>query len=112
MTDHSLQPNIGNLSEEAQHEHWMREAIAEAYKAEALGEVPIGAVIVQNEPTLVGDTICVKLHWIPPPMQRWWLFVRPARPSELGVCWIVLCTSHWNLVQCVQVQLYNPGSPA
>lgn len=31
-----------------EHEHWMREAIAEARKAEALGEVPIGAVIVHD----------------------------------------------------------------
>ena len=31
------------------HEYWMREAIAEAKKAEALGEVPIGAVIVRGE---------------------------------------------------------------
>ncbi|MBO9604773.1 MAG: tRNA adenosine(34) deaminase TadA [Paenibacillaceae bacterium] len=30
------------------HEYWMREAIAEARKAEALREVPIGAVIVQG----------------------------------------------------------------
>ncbi len=30
------------------HEYWMREAIAEARKAEALGEVPIGAVIVRH----------------------------------------------------------------
>ncbi|KAA2301868.1 nucleoside deaminase, partial [Clostridioides difficile] len=48
MTEHFLQTDLAHLSEEAQHEHWMREAIAEAYKAEALGEVPIGAVIVQN----------------------------------------------------------------
>lgn len=31
-----------------QHTHWMREAIREAEKAEKLGEVPIGAVIVKN----------------------------------------------------------------
>ncbi|WP_025332634.1 tRNA adenosine(34) deaminase TadA [Paenibacillus sabinae] len=31
-----------------EHERWMAEAIAEARKAEALGEVPIGAVIVRN----------------------------------------------------------------
>lgn len=31
------------------HEYWMREAIAEARKAEELGEVPIGAVIVHND---------------------------------------------------------------
>lgn len=30
------------------HEHWMREAIAEAKLAEQLGEVPIGAVIVRD----------------------------------------------------------------
>lgn len=32
----------------SEHEHWMREAIEEARKAEALREVPIGAVIVQD----------------------------------------------------------------
>ncbi|KWX79389.1 tRNA(adenine34) deaminase [Paenibacillus jilunlii] len=32
----------------AVHEYWMKEAIAEARKAEALGEVPIGAVVVRN----------------------------------------------------------------
>ncbi|KAA9004655.1 tRNA adenosine(34) deaminase TadA [Paenibacillus spiritus] len=31
-----------------EHEFWMREAIAEARKAEVLGEVPIGAVVVHN----------------------------------------------------------------
>jgi len=30
------------------HEHFMREALQEAAKAAAIGEVPIGAVIVQN----------------------------------------------------------------
>ncbi|WP_435405835.1 tRNA adenosine(34) deaminase TadA [Paenibacillus riograndensis] len=32
----------------AVHEYWMKEAIAEARKAEALGEVPIGAVVVRD----------------------------------------------------------------
>lgn len=34
--------------ERAIHEHWMTEAIREARKAEALGEVPIGAVVVRG----------------------------------------------------------------
>ncbi|MFF2912827.1 tRNA adenosine(34) deaminase TadA [Paenibacillus sp. NPDC057934] len=34
---------------EAAHEYWMRYAIEEARKAEALGEVPIGAVIVHDD---------------------------------------------------------------
>jgi tRNA(adenine34) deaminase len=36
------------VDEQLEHEHWMREAIAEARRAEALREVPIGAVIVRN----------------------------------------------------------------
>lgn len=36
--------------EQAAHEYWMRYAIEEARKAEALGEVPIGAIVVhQNQ---------------------------------------------------------------
>lgn len=31
------------------HEHWMKEAIREANQAEAIGEVPIGAVIVYGD---------------------------------------------------------------
>ncbi|MGZ7446057.1 tRNA adenosine(34) deaminase TadA [Paenibacillus sp. TH7-28] len=38
------------------HEHWMEEAIREAGKAEAIGEVPIGAVIV------LGDEIVGRGH--------------------------------------------------
>ncbi|SMO93592.1 tRNA adenosine(34) deaminase TadA [Melghirimyces algeriensis] len=30
------------------HDRWMKEAMAEAEKAERIGEVPIGAVIIQN----------------------------------------------------------------
>ncbi|MDQ0196394.1 tRNA adenosine(34) deaminase TadA [Paenibacillus wynnii] len=35
-----------SVSEDPLHEFWMREAIVEARKAEALGEVPIGAIVV------------------------------------------------------------------
>ena len=35
-----------SLSKAYTHEYWMREAIAEARKAEAIAEVPIGAIIV------------------------------------------------------------------
>ncbi len=34
--------------EQTVHEYWMRQAIAEARKAEELGEVPIGAIIVRH----------------------------------------------------------------
>jgi tRNA(adenine34) deaminase len=36
------------VDERLEHERWLREAIAEARRAEALREVPIGAVIVRN----------------------------------------------------------------
>lgn len=48
MKDDFPQPELIELSEKEVHEYWMRQAIAEAQKAEALGEVPIGAVIVRN----------------------------------------------------------------
>ncbi|MEI0736664.1 tRNA adenosine(34) deaminase TadA [Paenibacillus sp. JTLBN-2024] len=35
--------------DKAVHERWMKEAIAEAKKAEAIGEVPIGAIIVRGD---------------------------------------------------------------
>ncbi|WP_025681227.1 tRNA adenosine(34) deaminase TadA [Paenibacillus massiliensis] len=36
------------MEQEHNHEYWMRQAIAEALKAQELGEVPIGAVIVHH----------------------------------------------------------------
>ncbi|WNR44615.1 tRNA adenosine(34) deaminase TadA [Paenibacillus roseipurpureus] len=37
-----------HITEHSQHELWMREAIGEALKAEAIREVPIGAVVVHQ----------------------------------------------------------------
>ncbi|WP_127541142.1 tRNA adenosine(34) deaminase TadA [Paenibacillus illinoisensis] len=48
MNEHPIPVDLSHLTGEQQHEFWMREAIAEALKAEALGEVPIGAVIVRH----------------------------------------------------------------
>ncbi|ASS67750.1 MULTISPECIES: tRNA adenosine(34) deaminase TadA [unclassified Paenibacillus] len=42
-----------DLLRQEEDERWMREAIAEARKAEAIGEVPIGAVIV-HEGKIIG----------------------------------------------------------
>lgn len=36
------------------HERWMREAIAEAHEAERHGDVPIGAVVVAHDGTVLG----------------------------------------------------------
>lgn len=37
------------LAPQARHEHWMRHALNLADKAEQAGEVPVGAVLVQND---------------------------------------------------------------
>ncbi|MEK6988714.1 tRNA adenosine(34) deaminase TadA [Paenibacillus sp. FSL K6-1566] len=45
-----MESNIASttLVDNEQHEYWMQAAIHEARKAEELGEVPIGAVVVHN----------------------------------------------------------------
>lgn len=45
----SLNLNDPLAVDKQNHEYWMREAIAEAHKAEELGEVPIGAVVVHDD---------------------------------------------------------------
>ena len=42
------------MSSLAQHENWMRRALALADRAENEGEVPIGAVLVRND-TVLGE---------------------------------------------------------
>lgn len=44
----NITPTDPANDEQAVHEYWMRQAIAEARKAEELGEVPIGAVVVRH----------------------------------------------------------------
>jgi len=52
LTTNGCSKQIHNLDKEMcrleEYERWMREALAEAQKAEALREVPIGAVIVKD----------------------------------------------------------------
>lgn len=48
---------------EQEHNYWMRQAIKEAEKAEELGEVPIGAVIVKDEKIIArAHNLREKLH--------------------------------------------------
>ncbi|MFT5063614.1 MAG: tRNA(adenine34) deaminase, partial [Gammaproteobacteria bacterium] len=39
---------MSELTSQARHEHWMRHALVLADRAEQVGEVPVGAVLVQN----------------------------------------------------------------
>jgi tRNA(adenine34) deaminase len=43
-----LESGMSELTSQARHEHWMRHALVLADRAEQVGEVPVGAVLVQN----------------------------------------------------------------
>ncbi|WP_228101514.1 tRNA adenosine(34) deaminase TadA [Paenibacillus donghaensis] len=50
MNEQQKHPSVGDETvDKAVHERWMNEAIAQARMAEAIGEVPIGAVIVRGD---------------------------------------------------------------
>jgi tRNA(adenine34) deaminase len=50
LEEHLNHPlSVDESVDKAVHERWMKEAIAEAKKAEAIGEVPIGAIIVRGD---------------------------------------------------------------
>ncbi|GIO35062.1 tRNA-specific adenosine deaminase [Paenibacillus albilobatus] len=50
MEEKPIHPlSVDESVDKAVHERWMKEAIAEAKRAEAIGEVPIGAVIVRGD---------------------------------------------------------------
>lgn len=90
-------------------EKYMKEALRQAKKAEKLGEVPIGCVIVKMGRSLQEGIIGGIRIKIPLLMQNFRRFERPARQWETGGWRNVLCTLHWNLVRCVPVPLYRQG---
>jgi tRNA(adenine34) deaminase len=54
---------LGGVMNRAQAEFWMREALIEAQKAEAEGEVPVGAVLLVNEKIVGrGHNHCIRSH--------------------------------------------------
>ncbi|GJM83692.1 hypothetical protein HMSSN139_61880 [Paenibacillus sp. HMSSN-139] len=52
------------------HEYWMAEAIREARKAEEIGEVPIGAIIVRGDEIVDAATIYGRAPLTVPPMRK------------------------------------------
>ena len=76
----------------AEDERWMRAALAEAAAAEALGEVPVGAVVVRGgELVARGHNLTHTLH-APSATPRWWpSAARPWRRAT-GGCWTARCT--------------------
>lgn len=81
-----------------QHEVWMREAMAEARKAEEIGEVPIGAIIVHNG-TIIGRGHNLRETGHDPTAHAEMIAIREA--SEFLGAWRLLdCTLYVTLEPC------------
>jgi tRNA(adenine34) deaminase len=83
-----------------QHEHeiYMREAIAEAEKAAAIGEVPIGAVIVRNG-EIVGRGYNLRETQKDPTLHAEMIAIREAS-LKLGGWRLIGCTLYVTLEPC------------
>jgi len=79
-------------------EHWMREAIAQARKALALGEVPIGAVIVRDG-QIVGAGHNLRETTHDPTAHAEMIAIREAS-KKLGAWRLIGCTLYVTLEPC------------
>lgn len=70
-------------------EFWMRHAVAEAHKAAALGEIPVGAVVVQGD-RIVGRGHNVREHTHDPTAHAEMIAIRDASR----------CLHTWRLTDC------------
>jgi tRNA(adenine34) deaminase len=80
------------------HEFWMQEAVAEAYKAEQIGEVPIGAVIVLNG-EIVGRGHNLRETTLDPTAHAEMIAIREAS-ARLGAWRLLDCTLYVTLEPC------------
>jgi tRNA(adenine34) deaminase len=80
------------------HEYWMRQAIEEALKAEQLGEVPIGAVIVCNG-EIIGRGHNLRETTLDPTSHAEMIAIREAS-LKLGAWRLLDCTLYVTLEPC------------
>ncbi len=86
----------GEMSE-AGDEHWMRLALEEARAAEALGEVPVGAVIVR------GGEVVARGHNLTHTLQD------PSAHAEMvAIRRAAQATGHWRLLDCTLYVTLEP----
>ena len=87
---------------------YMKAALKQAEKALAIGEVPIGAVIVENGRIIGrGYNRRTTLPWPTPRSPR---SVRPTKRSVTGGWRAARSMSRWNPARCAQARLSSPGS--
>ncbi len=81
-----------------QHEHWMRIAMEEAKKAEAIGEVPIGAIVVRGD-EIIGRGYNLRETTLDSTAHAEMIAIRQA--SEALQAWRLLdCTLYVTLEPC------------
>ena len=88
-------------------EKYMKEAIKQAKKAYAIGEVPIGCVIVYEDKIIgrgYNRRTIEKIHWH---MRSFRQFEKPAKKWTIGDWKVVRCMLHWNRVRCAPVQSFS-----
>jgi len=81
-----------------EHERWMREALAEARAAAAIGEVPVGAVVVADD-GIVGRGHNLTRLWGDPTAHAEMLAIRQAM-ATLGAERLVGCALYCTLEPC------------
>jgi tRNA(adenine34) deaminase len=86
------------IPHEEEHIRWMKEAISEAKKAEALREVPIGAVIVHNQ-TIIGRGHNLRETTMDPTAHAEIIAIREAS-ATLGAWRLLECTLYVTLEPC------------
>ncbi|WP_309252367.1 tRNA adenosine(34) deaminase TadA [Paenibacillus spongiae] len=79
-------------------EAWMREAMAEAMKAEAIGEVPIGAIIVKDG-EIIGRGYNLRETTLDPTAHAEMIAIREAS-NRLGAWRLLDCTLYVTLEPC------------
>jgi tRNA(adenine34) deaminase len=81
----------------ADHEHWMRLALAQAAEAETLGEVPVGAVVVRDGQLVA--TGCNLTHTLQDPSAHAEMVAIRRAAQALG---------HWRLLDCTLYVTLEP----
>lgn len=96
--NHFYEGNGGDGLDDYRHRFWMKEAIAEARKAEALDEVPIGAVVVWND-QIIGRGCNLRESTLDPTAHAEMIAIRQA--SEFLHAWRLLdCRLYVTLEPC------------
>lgn len=82
------------------HEFWMEKALLLAKKAEKLGEVPVGAIIVSPRGELIASGFNKK-ETIPSPLGHAEIIAIHSAASKLGAWRLLDCTLYVTLEPCV-----------